>query len=90
MPSPWNGTLLLYSHGYRPPIGPNPPADTWGSRPVADELLARGYALAGSSYATNGWAAESALPTRSICSTASSGASESPAGRSRGASRWAA
>ena len=61
VPSPWNGTLLLYSHGYRPPIGPNPPADTWGSRPVADELLARGYALAGSSYATNGWAVESAL-----------------------------
>ena len=61
VPSPWNGTLLLYSHGYRPPIGPNPPADTWGSRPVADELLARGYALAGSSYASNGWAVESAL-----------------------------
>ena len=74
VPSPWNGTLLLYSHGYRPPIGPNPPADTWGNRAVADELLARGYALAGSSYAIErlgGGGARSAI--RSICSTASSG-----------------
>ena len=61
VPSPWNGTLLLYSHGYRPPIGPNPPADTWSNRSVADHLLARGYALAGSSYASNGWAVEDAL-----------------------------
>ncbi len=61
VPSRWNGTLLLYSHGYRPPIGPNPPADTWSNRSVADHLLARGYALAGSSYASNGWAVEDAL-----------------------------
>ena len=74
VPSPWNGTLLLYSHGYRPPIGPNPPADTWGSRRVADELLARGYALAGSSYAHERLGGRGArCATRSICSTASSG-----------------
>jgi pimeloyl-ACP methyl ester carboxylesterase len=61
VPQDWNGTLLLYSHGYVPPFVPNPPAETAGNRAVADELLADGYALAGSSYASNGWAVESAL-----------------------------
>lgn len=61
VPGDWNGTLLLYSHGYVPPFIPNPPADTWRNRTVADHLLAEGYALAGSSYASNGWAVEEAL-----------------------------
>jgi pimeloyl-ACP methyl ester carboxylesterase len=52
---------LLYSHGYVPPVVPNPPADTWRNRAVADHLLAEGFALAGSSYASNGWAVEEAL-----------------------------
>jgi pimeloyl-ACP methyl ester carboxylesterase len=56
VPSNWNGTLLLYSHGYVPPPGPNPPPDDAGSRDVADYLLAHGFALAGSSYASFGWA----------------------------------
>jgi pimeloyl-ACP methyl ester carboxylesterase len=60
VPPNWNGTLLLYSHGYVPP-GPNPPADDAGSRPVADNLLARGFALAGSSYASSGWAVADAF-----------------------------
>jgi pimeloyl-ACP methyl ester carboxylesterase len=61
VPPDWNGTLLLYSHGYVPPVVPNPPADTWRNRAVADHLLAEGFALAGSSYASNGWAVEEAL-----------------------------
>ena len=61
VPPDWNGTLLLYSHGYVPPFVPNPPADTWRNRAVADHLLAEGFALAGSSYASNGWAVEEAL-----------------------------
>ena len=61
VPRRWNGTLLLYSHGYVPPFVPNGPADTWRNRAVADELLAQGFALAGSSYASNGWAVEEAL-----------------------------
>jgi pimeloyl-ACP methyl ester carboxylesterase len=61
VPPDWNGTLLLYSHGYVPPVVPNPPADTWRNRAVADQLLAEGFALAGSSYASNGWAVEEAL-----------------------------
>jgi pimeloyl-ACP methyl ester carboxylesterase len=61
VPPDWNGTLLLYSHGYVPPVVPNSPADTWRNRAVADHLLAEGFALAGSSYASNGWAVEDAL-----------------------------
>jgi pimeloyl-ACP methyl ester carboxylesterase len=61
VPPDWNGTLLLYSHGYVPPFVPNPPAETAGNRAVADHLLAEDYALAGSSYASNGWAVEDAL-----------------------------
>jgi pimeloyl-ACP methyl ester carboxylesterase len=61
VPLNWNGTLLLYSHGYVPPTGPNPPADDAGSRSVADYLLARGFALAGSSYASVGWAVADAF-----------------------------
>lgn len=49
VPSRWNGTLLLYSHGTYP-AGYTPPVEM-ASRPAArDELLARGYALAASRY----------------------------------------
>ncbi len=70
MPSKWNGTLLLYSHGYRfaqpgpPDFGPvstsaqldSTDSDGTGSDPLSKELLSKGYALAGSSYKSNGWA----------------------------------
>ncbi len=58
IPSPWNGTLLLYSHGFGPPVAADAPDA--GTRQA---LLARGYALAGSSYDTSGswWALDSAL-----------------------------
>jgi pimeloyl-ACP methyl ester carboxylesterase len=61
MPRAWNGTLLLYSHGYVPFFLPNPPAEDAGDRVVADHLLDEGYALAGSSYASSGWAVEDAM-----------------------------
>jgi len=49
VPSRWNGTLLLYSHGSYP-AGYNPQIEL-ASRPAArSELLARGYALAASRY----------------------------------------
>jgi len=56
IPANWNGTLLLWSHGYSPTL---PPAQ---DAPAAQRgaLLAAGYALAGSSYATAGWALDSA------------------------------
>jgi hypothetical protein len=58
VPSPWNGTLLLYSHGFGPPA----PADAPDPH-TKQALLDRGYALAGSSYDLQGswWALSSAL-----------------------------
>lgn len=68
MPDTWNGTLLLYSHGYRqvqaappdfaqPSTDPDPaPGYSAGDTRAADALLEQGYALAGSAYASNGWA----------------------------------
>src|SRR5215471_10748591 len=58
---PWNGTLFLYSHGYVVPGSPNPPQDV-GDPVTAGWMLDHGYALAGSSYATTGWAIQQALP----------------------------
>ena len=61
VPPDWNGTLLLFSHGYVPFFLPNPPAENADNRAIADHLLAEGFALAGSSYASSGWAVEDAL-----------------------------
>jgi pimeloyl-ACP methyl ester carboxylesterase len=57
----WNGTLFLYSHGYVTPGAPNPAQDA-GDPVTAGWLLDHGFALAGSSYASTGWAIEQALP----------------------------
>jgi hypothetical protein len=58
VPAQWNGTLLLYSHGFGPLTAADAPDPT-----TAAALLARGYALAGSSYDPNGseWALDSAV-----------------------------
>lgn len=66
VPEVWNGTLLVFGHGYRdkadhagevdnrnPDIAPN--------AAVANALLAQGYALAGSAYKDNGWAVEEGI-----------------------------
>jgi pimeloyl-ACP methyl ester carboxylesterase len=60
-PSNWNGVLLLYSHGYVTPGSLNPP-QVAGDPITAAALLSQGFALAGSSYATTGWAIHEALP----------------------------
>ena len=60
VPSPWNGTLVLYSHGYVIPGSPNPARDV-GDPGTRAFLLANGFALAGSSYAHTGWAIQEAL-----------------------------
>jgi pimeloyl-ACP methyl ester carboxylesterase len=60
-PANWNGTLLLYSHGYVVPGSPNPAHDV-GDPATRLFLLGNGFALAGSSYATTGWALHEALP----------------------------
>jgi pimeloyl-ACP methyl ester carboxylesterase len=61
VPATWNGTLLLYSHGYVAPGGSNPAQDV-GDPLTGAYLLGAGYALAGSSYATTGWAVQQAIP----------------------------
>ena len=63
VPANWNGTLFLYSHGYVVPGTPNPAQDFAISDPATHFfMLASGFALAGSSYATTGWAIQQALP----------------------------
>src|SRR6266699_7354501 len=49
VPSNWNGTLVLYSHGYVFPGQPNPARDA-GDPVTEAALLQQGYALAGSAY----------------------------------------
>jgi pimeloyl-ACP methyl ester carboxylesterase len=61
VPAHWNKTLFLYSHGYVTPGGTNPAQDV-GDPVTGGWLLSHGYALAGSSYSTTGWAIEQALP----------------------------
>jgi pimeloyl-ACP methyl ester carboxylesterase len=65
VPANWNGTLLLYSHGYNPL--PDNPARDAPDPTTAAALLGRGYALAGSSYSrpgfTGGTAAQDQLDT---------------------------
>src|ERR1700691_4672995 len=61
VPARWNGTVLLYSHGYVVPGFSNPAVDV-GDPITGAYLLANGYALGGSSYASTGWAVQQALP----------------------------
>src|SRR3984957_1959180 len=61
VPANWNGTLFLYSHGYVIPGAANPALDV-GDPVTRFFMLSTGYALAGSSYATTGWAIHEALP----------------------------
>lgn len=60
VPANWNGTLFLYSHGYVVPGSSNPAQDV-GDPFTRFFMLSSGFALAGSSYATTGWAIHEAL-----------------------------
>ncbi|OIK02087.1 alpha/beta hydrolase [Streptomyces monashensis] len=57
VPVRWNGTLLLFSHGFGPTVAEDAPSDA-----VRAELLTEGYAMAGASYDPHGstWALNSA------------------------------
>jgi len=55
-PANWNGTVLLYSHGYSPVLR----AAASAPRGQREMLLAHGYGLAASSYSRGGWALEQA------------------------------
>jgi dienelactone hydrolase len=60
VPDNWNGTLVLYSHGYVAPGQSNPAQDV-GDPITGQWLLSNGYALAGSSYSQTGWALQQAF-----------------------------
>ncbi|WP_394617225.1 alpha/beta hydrolase [Lentzea sp. JNUCC 0626] len=50
VPAVWNGTTILFSHGFGAPLAQNAPdGDT------SKALLAKGYALVGSSYSGSSW-----------------------------------
>ncbi len=66
VPATWNGTLLVFAHGYRdkadhPGEIDNRNADIAPSAALEAPLLAQGYALAGSAYRDNGWEVEGAI-----------------------------
>ncbi len=58
IPANWNGTLLLYAHGYSPAVDMRAPETA--PRGMRDWLLANHYALAASAYTAGGWALEEA------------------------------
>jgi pimeloyl-ACP methyl ester carboxylesterase len=60
VPPSWNGTLLLWSRGYSPKLGPPETAPA----AVRTSLLNAGYALAASDYGASGWALEEAVPAQ--------------------------
>ena len=66
VPEVWNGTLLIFAHGYRdkadhPGEIDNRNADVAPSPALEAPLLAQGFALAGTAYKDNGWAIKDAI-----------------------------
>ncbi len=60
VPATWNGTLFLYSHGYVAPGRINLATDSPAPL-ISSWLLDHGYAIAGSSYNSTGWAIDDAF-----------------------------
>ena len=92
-PTHWNGTLLVYAHGYKdkadhPGETDNFTATASPSAALDPVLLAQGYALAGSAYSDNGWSVKEGIhDTRLLASYFS--ARFGHHGRSSGGSRRA-
>ena len=64
VPANWNGTVLLWNHGIRLPTSTDRSAEiapTGSDGSAAAALLARGYALLGSSYRSQGFAVRDAV-----------------------------
>jgi len=66
VPEVWNGTLLIFAHGYRdkadhPGEVDNRTADVAPNAALEAPLLAQGFALAGTAYKDNGWAIGDAI-----------------------------
>ena len=75
VPANFNGTVYLYSHGYRPNVPVPAGIPGYGGYTVTNtpqpgpnatvigELLAKGYGVVGSGFARQGWNADSAIKT---------------------------
>src|SRR5688572_12855961 len=66
VPAVWNGTLLVFAHGYRdkadhPGEVDNRNADIAPNPALEAPLLAQGFALAGTAFKDNGWAIGDAI-----------------------------
>ncbi|TDK29160.1 alpha/beta fold hydrolase [Luteimonas terrae] len=59
IPAGWNGELVVLLHGYEPRGVPRD--DPWPADPATAIFLARGYAVAESAYASQGWAVGDAI-----------------------------
>jgi len=65
-PSSWNGTLLVYAHGYVDKADHAGEVDSRSAAPSPNPaldgvLLGQGYAIAGSAYQDNGWAVKEGI-----------------------------
>ena len=62
IPGNWNGSLVVYAHGFvQADLPVAPPTDQDGFSQVRTALLAGGFAVAASSYSSNGWALADAV-----------------------------
>lgn len=66
VPAEWNGTLVVYAHGYRdkadqPGQVDNTSADAFVNDAFEAVLLGAGYSVAGSAYRDNGWAVQEGI-----------------------------
>jgi len=62
VPAAWNGDLVLYAHGIvQDSLPVVPPSSQDGFPVVRAQLLAGGFAVAASSYSSNGWALDDAV-----------------------------
>lgn len=59
VPAAWNGTLLVYAHGYSADVPPPWAAPGYG--PGESFLLSMGYAIAGTSNRSGGWAVKEGI-----------------------------
>jgi pimeloyl-ACP methyl ester carboxylesterase len=75
VPANFNGTMLIYSHGYRPPINiplgipvyggyvVNHTPEPGPSATVVQNLLTKGFGLTGSGFSQEGWNTDSGVKT---------------------------
>jgi len=62
VPAAWNGDLVLYAHGIVQADQPvTPPANQDGYNLLRAALLTQGYAVAASSFSSNGWSLDDAV-----------------------------